>query len=156
MTLSSNISVSIISEEEYKELERKVFSFLEMHKALHKYMAKLIRDEYKHFNYGFFTTYALSLEADLRFVKNSLNFIQNENIVLGTIKSINEILNNKYVKFSFNIRRNRRKVCEFLKSEFNMKDYYTNRTYYDQDQHLAMSRKYFDKLYVCLKLEGKI
>jgi hypothetical protein len=150
------IDASMILEEEYRELERKVFSFLEMYKALHKYMAKLVRDEYKRLDYGFFTTHALPLEADLRFVKNSLNFIQKENVVSGTIKSINEILNNKYVKFSFDIRRNRRKVCEFLKSEFNMKDYYKNRTYYDQDQHLAMSREYFDKLYVCLKLEGKI
>lgn len=66
------------------------------------------------------------------------------------------MLNNKHVKFSFNIRRNRRKVCEFLKSEFNMKNYYKNTTYYDQEQHLDMSRKHFDKLYVCLKLEGKI
>lgn len=150
------INASIISEEEYKELEYKVNSFLKMHEALHLYMIKLVRDNRPIFDYGFLAGYKLTLEADLRFVKNSLNFIKNENIVLGTIKSINEILNNKYVKFSFNVRRNRRKVCEFLKSEFNMKDYYKNRTYYDQEQHLIMSRKYFDKLYVCLKLEGKI
>lgn len=150
------IDASIISEEEYKELERKVFSFLEIYNALRRYIEKSVRDEYKRLNYGFFTTYTSFLEADLRFVKHNLNVIRNENIVLGTTESINEMLNNKHVKFSFNIKRNRRKVCEFLKSEFNMKNYYKNTSYYDQEQHLDMSRKYFDKLYVCLKLEGKI
>lgn len=156
--------MTIISDEEYKDLYSKGIRFRDMYYDIVRYirnytLSKICNPKPEIVWHGHYS------ESDLNYIRyvkenyneNSTDMLSITNIAAAKrkIDNLRFLLNtNSQVKFTFYISKKRKLACEIIENELGLKN--INPDYRRKDHCFMITHENFEQMYTLLKLEGKI